>query len=437
VIEPSPDIPQVHSPYEGQQIRAGTHLKMSAYWFGSNFVWGSFLGPVLSSQMTRLAPQNSAAMLGVIYAFGALPALLVPLIAGPLSDRCTHPLGRRRPFILGGGIAAVIGILLMAFAFNIASIPLYFAGYFAIQIGSNVALASYSGLIPDLVPPDQRGKSSGYMALMSQLGTLIGAISSAVLIAKGLHTVEFILMAVVFLGFVFISMAIKEQRLPGPIPAFNWKRYFQSLWIDPRKYPDFAWVWITRALMMFGFYAIQPYLLYFLRDVIHVPDPAKSFGIVLALILVAATLSGYFGGIISDRTGRKPVVIWSSLTIAVMCIVLVFCHNLEQALVGGVIFGLGYGAYISVDWALGTDVLPDKKDAGKDMAVWHVSMTLPQQIAPLISGLILNANKSGEILDDGKKVVTYAWNGYFVVFAFAAICFLFSGLLVRKVRGAR
>lgn len=437
VIDPSSDLPELESPYEGKRISAKTHLRMSSYWFGSNFIWGSFLGPVLSSQMTHLAPQNSAAMLGILYSFGAVPALVVPLIAGPLSDRCTHSLGRRRPYLFGGGLLGTLGILFMALAYHLQSIPLYFTGYFTIQIGANVALASYSGLIPDLVPKNQRGVSSGYMAVMSQLGTLAGAIISSILIAQGHHRLLFLVMGIVFFLFVVLSMSIREQRLPGPVHRFAWVPYLKSLWIDPRKYPDFAWVWITRFLMMLGFYSIQPYLLYFLRDVIHVRNPAGSVGIVLGLILIAATLSGYFGGAISDRTGRKPVVIWASLTIAVMCIVLVYCRNLEQALIGGVIFGLGYGAYISVDWALGTDVLPNKKDAGKDMAVWHVSMTLPQQCGPLVAGLILNFNKSGHILDDGKSIATYGWIGYFIVFLFAAICFTLSGVLVRQVRGAR
>ena len=42
----------------------------------------------------------------------------------------------------------------------------------------------------------------------------------------------------------------------------------------------------------------------------------------------------------------------------------------------GIVFGLGYGAYISVDWALATDVLPSMDDYARDMGVWHVALTL-------------------------------------------------------------
>jgi MFS family permease len=120
-----------------------------------------------------------------------------------------------------------------------------------------------------------------------------------------------------------------------------------------------------------------------------------------------------------------------------MSLVFLLCKNLEQALAAGLIFGIGYGAYISVDWALGADVLPNKEDAGKDMAVWHVSMTLPQQIAPLCAGLILGSFKIGEVVEGTDKVARYGLAGYGVVFGIAAVSFFVGGILVKNVRGVK
>lgn len=428
----------VTSPYEGRKIGFLDHVKLSSYWFGSNFVWGCFLGPVLSSEMAQIAPKTSAGNLGLLYFFGAIPALLIPLIFGPLSDRCRHPQGRRKPYILSGAIIALLGLILMAMGYQALHLVPYIGGYLVLQIGTNIALAAYSGIIPDLVPVEQRGAASGYMAVMSQIATLIGAVASGFLIDAGKHMIVYGLIGVVFAAFVLIALlGIRENPLVGELPPFSFGKYIKSLWIDPRKYPDFAWVWITRALMMFGFYGIQPYILYYLRDVISVKNPATSAGIVLGLILLAAAISGYYGGVISDRTGRKPVVTVSSYIIGIAAVVLIFCRNLEAALAVGVFFGLGYGAYVSVDWALGSDVLPNKADAGKDMAVWHVAMTLPQQLAPLVAGSVLQAFVVGEILDGDKKVSTYGITGYAIIFSIAAFCFVLGGALLRNVRGVK
>jgi MFS family permease len=90
------------------------------------------------------------------------------------------------------------------------------------------------------------------------------------------------------------------------------------------------------------------------------------------------------------------------------------------------LFGLGYGAYMAVDWALGIDVLPAGEDAAKDMGIWHVSMVLPQMIAPAVAGLTLNALKGTSLLA-----------GYTVVFGMAAVWFVLGTLFVRQVRGVR
>jgi MFS family permease len=324
----------------------------------------------------------------------------------------------------------------MAFGFLTLALIAYISGYLVLQIGTNIALAAYSGVIPDLIPHEQRGVASGYMAVMSQIGTLLGAVASGFLIDRGAHGLVYAMIGTMFIAFVVVALkGIKENPLVGELPQFSLVKYIRSLWIDPRKHSDFAWVWVTRALMMLGFYAIQPYILYFMRDIIGVKNPAGSAGMVVGIILLGAAISGFVGGRISDRTGRKPVVIASSYIISVAAMMLIFARNLEVALAIGVFFGLGYGAYISVDWALGADVLPTKVDAGKDMAVWHVAMTLPQQVAPLVGGKILQAFSVGQVVQDGEKVATYGLSGYAVIFTFSAVCFLLGGYLLRNVRG--
>jgi hypothetical protein len=92
--------------------------------------------------------------------------------------------------------------------------------------------------------------------------------------------------------------------------------------------------------------------------------------------------------------------------------------------VGG-LFGLGYGAYQAVDWALAVDVLPDG-GAAKDMGIWHVALVLPQILAPAITGLTLNALKGTSLL-----------LGYTVVFVMTAVWFTLGTVCVRQIRGAR
>lgn len=90
------------------------------------------------------------------------------------------------------------------------------------------------------------------------------------------------------------------------------------------------------------------------------------------------------------------------------------------------LFGVGYGAYQAVDWALAIDVLPPGGDAAKDMGLWHVALVLPQVLAPALSGALLGLLKPWSLL-----------GGYAAVFAVSAKWCLLGTVLVSRIRGAR
>jgi MFS family permease len=100
----------------------------------------------------------------------------------------------------------------------------------------------------------------------------------------------------------------------------------------------------------------------------------------------------------------------------------------------GLVFGIGYGAFTAVDWALACDVLPDRDSAARDMGVFHVAFTLPQVFAPALLAPVLYAlNQPGTL----AGVVTGHNLGYRAVFASAALWFALATVMVSRIRGVR
>jgi MFS family permease len=449
------------SPYEGTRLTVWSQLIFSSYWLASNVLWGAVLAQMLPSQVSDITAYNKqhalatgvqglgawlhfittqkGPALGVIGSAVAIVSLIVPLIVGPMSDRCTSHLGRRRPFILYGSLLSMGALMLMYVAGRNMSLWGFMVAYCFVALGNNIATAAYFGVIPDLVPSDQRGIASGYMAMMSQVGTLVGVMAAGFLKGSGTFLGGYAVVIVTIGAFAALTVVgIREKPLATPPPRLDWRAYIRKIAVDPWKHRDFLWVWVTRFLVMLGFYSVEPYIQYYLHDVIGVTHPERVTAMLLGLILVGATVSGMVGGWVSERVGRKKVVYVSNAGIAAMCVALMFCRTIHEALLVGMVFGLAYGAYVSVDWALGTDVLPSKDDVGKDMAVWHIAMTLPQSITPLIAGsLMLPAFGSKSFVVEGETHYSYAVGGYVLVFAMAALFFILGAVFLRNVKKAR
>ncbi len=421
-------------------MRARDHFSVAAFWFGINLLWGALLIIIIPSQMKQVAPERPAETTGLLLGVGAIPALLVPLIVGPFSDRCRSKLGRRRPYMIVGTAINLVGLALVWIAGLRLLLPLYFVGYLVTNIGNNIASGAYNGVIPDVVPVDERGVASGWMAAMSQLGTVLGVLSAALLMNAGRPAESLIVVGLSLVLFLaFTVFGVRERPRAFPSGRLNLTGFIKGLWIDPRKYPDFAWVWITRALVVMGLWTVQEYMQFYLVDVIGVPEAGKELvaGKILVLSLICATITGLIGGAVSDRIGRKRVVYIANATIAVACFAFLLSPSIVYAYVVACIFGLGFGAYYSVDWALGCDVLPNKEDAGKDMAVWHISMVLPQSVALPVAGALLGAFGHHTTHGPAGLVTHYTHNGYTAIFSLAAIFLLLGAVLIRNVRGVR
>jgi Major Facilitator Superfamily len=77
----------------------------------------------------------------------------------------------------------------------------------------------------------------------------------------------------------------------------------------------------------------------------------------------------------SDRWGRKGLVYVSGAMMTIVCLISIFFQTQYGALIAAAFFGIGFGAYTSVDMALTTEVLPPTDEAGKFMGTcakkWH------------------------------------------------------------------
>src|SRR5579859_843647 len=158
-------------------------VAISIFWFGLNFHWSALGIIVLPSQVLKLVGDaNKGSALAYVLIPGAFVSLFANPLFGMLSDQTRGKLaawGRRRPYILLGTLVNIVGLCWMATAHDIASLAL---AYVLVQCASNAAQAPFHALLPDIVPVEQRGLTSGVMGLLLIAGNIAGVIMSGLLI---------------------------------------------------------------------------------------------------------------------------------------------------------------------------------------------------------------------------------------------------------------
>ena len=402
---------------------------LSCFWFAYNVQWGGMLAVVLPSQIAAIVgDQRKEFFAGLILPLGAALSLVMTPVVGALSDRSRSRFGRRRPLMLVGTAINVLFLVVLSRFGPGGRVGSFVLAYLGVQLGSNIAGGPYAALIPDMVPQRQRGSASGCLALMTAIGTLTGALAAGQLIHGQRYGGIYLLIVcglVTMLGLTLIG--VRERPLMADPGRFELGRFMRSFVLDPNVYRNFYWVLGTRALVAMGIYSVFTFFQYFLKDVIRAQHPEQMTSFLIGIIIATGIPTGLLGGMLSDRFGRKPIVYASGGLMALASIVFIadgLWPSIWFTFAVGALFGLGYGAYLAVDWALAVDTLPAGDNAAKDMGIWHVALVLPQIFAPAVTGLTLNALKPTSLL-----------LGYTVVFVMTALWFVLGTVFVRKIRG--
>lgn len=419
---------------------------LSLYWFGSSAHWAAILLITLPKQALLIGGDAiKGQTLGIVLLIGAFVSMIVAPLFGALSDRITTRWGRRRPWIVIGTLMNVVGILGLIYcprANDRSSLPLFVLAFMWVEFWNNVATAPYSALIPDVVPLDQRGSASGWYGLMNMLGNAVGAVAFTAIFTRGNQTnltaIYYAVAGVLVFGMLGTVLFVKEPEVKREPPPFRMGEFLRGV-IEPLRDHDFRWVFWTRFLMVMGTFTVQEFLQFFMRDVVKdfslfgkvAPNAEVAASLFLAGLLVGAICSSLAAGVLSDRFGRKFMVYISSALQAIVPLIFIF-HAPFGVVVGlGLVFGLGYGAYQAVDWALASDVLPSQHDYAKDMGVWHVAFTFPQVIATPIAGFMLDKFQAL-----GAQTGT-PHLGYTAIFTLATVYFILGTILVRQIRKVR
>ena len=341
-------------------------------------------GQVMLAQLAKhVDPARKVELVSLFQTIMLIVIVVSVPVLGYLCDRTELAWGRRRAWALGGFALAAAAFVGIGSLDNIGLICVLLA---LVSVGEASVLVALSAMIADQVPVFQRGRASAAFGV-PQVVALAGGMVVVTEVITDVPTAWLVIGVVGLLCSLPFLLGVNE---PPPRAGTEVAGSVLSNILPPSitGAHDYYWAMSTRVLINAGNLVGTTYLLFYVDDVLHRPD-AESAVLTLTLIyLVFCVVATYGAGVVSDRVlRRKPLVFAGGAFQVAAALLLAASPTWDAAMIAAGLLGVGYGAFLSVDQALTTDVLPNARTRAKDLGLINAAQHLP--IAPLVGLTVL------------------------------------------------
>ncbi|WP_440712152.1 MFS transporter [Gordonia sp. FQ] len=310
------------------------------------------------------------------------------LLFAPATGRLVTVLGERRIYLTGLAIVAA-STLACAFAASYWQLLVFRA---AGGIGSTMFSVSAMALLIRLAPPQIRGRASGYFSAGFLIGNLTGPLIGAALVGYGLQ-LPFVVYAVA-LVIAAIGVATMMPPVPAhgvdqtpatataPVETVTFGRACRDDAYRAILASNFAQGWASMGVRI----ALVPL---FVTQGLGSSDAWA--GVILAFYAGGNMIAILTAGRLSDRFGRRPVLIPGLAIAAASTAALGYSPNLAVALALTTVGGLGSGLFAPTHQAALGDVLGIHQRGGSALAAYGMSSDLGAVTGPMVTGAVATA----------------------------------------------
>lgn len=348
---------------------------------------------VLPLEAARFHQENPSIWVGVYMGVSGSTQLICPVI-GKISDQHRSSWGRRRPFILSGTCLAVLGLLAMWAASRHVLPFVFLVALSCLQLAVNAVYAAQCGLPADFLSADpgqgsEKSVVSGLVAMYTFLGSLLAMAliiltsSAPIHVHYGIYTAGISLVCA-----VVCCCATETSSLSSTSAALTFSELRKSFVIDATRDADFFWVCAGRMCYYMST-SIATFMYYYFRDMLHVEDEARCkrvIGFLAILMQCVGMITSIPLGKLSNRLGRKPMIYISCMFMVCTFLLYVLAPLVPSlawpvVVAAAVFYGVGSGAYLSVDYALALDCLPEHRQKPWGSGVWSGFLAPPWDLS--------------------------------------------------------
>ena len=408
----------------------GQLIRLSLYWLGLSSIFAgvtAILGGRLEFEHL-VQPGSEGSALFQMTAFASLIAAIVQPTVGSLSDYTVSRWGRRKPYIVVGSVLDVVFLVGIATSSTVLMIAAFMT---LLQISANAAQGPFQGYVPDLVPERQVSLASALVGLFQVLGQVTGVVVAAVAVATGQYAVATVLLGVIeAVTMLSVALGVREGRAAKDRAGRSWVAIAREAWAtDLLHERSFLWLVGSRLFVLIGSVMLLNLGVFYLvrsLGLAEKSDAGPALLMVSALVAFGVLLTVLPAARASDRFGRKPVIYTACGVGVVALSIIAVAPSVPVVLVGAALLGFSTGSFLSVDWALMTDIIP-KASSGRYMGISNVATASAGVFATAFGGSLMDFVGGSERLGTGPRAAMWLAVG----------CFAMGALLLRPVHEPR
>jgi MFS family permease len=342
--------------------------------------WVSFFNDVSSEMIYPLLPLFLTSVLGAGVAFVGLvegvaesTASILKAFSGWLSDR----LRKRKFLVLGGYTASALARPIIALAISGWHILIL---RFLDRMGKGVRTSPRDALIAESTKPARTGRAFGFQRAMDHLGAVVGPLVAFFLLAAlgGKYRTIFLLAAIpAIFSLLLIKWFVTEKKELRETTATTPKL---SLRPFDRRFKIFLLIIIVFTLGNSSDF----FLILRAKDqgiaLTHIP----LLWLLLHLVKSAVSMPG---GTLSDRIGRKKVIIAGWIIYGLVYLGLAACTEAYHVWLLFAVYGIYFGLTEGVEKALVADLVPGEK-LGTAYGLFNFAVGITALPASLLMGFL-------------------------------------------------
>jgi len=331
--------------------------------------------PLLPVFLTAVLGAGPAA-LGIIEGIAEATASLLKLYSGYLSDRVK----KRKGWIVAGYSISNVIRPLIAFSTSWLQVLVL---RFSDRVGKGLRTSPRDAIIADSTPPEFRGKAYGFHRAMDHSGAIVGPLAATALLLVYHDNIKTIFLLSFIPGFFAVCMllfGLKEKSAEGQRAApgtFNFRTAWAEMSSGFRKYLGIILVFTLGN-------STDAFLLLRAQQLGVAVTLLPTIWVVLHIVKMGFSIPG---GIISDRIGRKKVIVTGWIVYALVYAGFGAASQHWHAWALFAVYGVYFGLTEGVEKALVADFAPVHL-RGSAFGLYHLIVGVGAFPASLLFGLV-------------------------------------------------